>query len=141
MRGRDFISEERAVGRKYAILLRDNFKQQISVLQKRTGETFRVRYRVSFRDLHVRSVVVRTTKVPFIQHFGVDKMRKAHTFRSKSGNTFTRKEHPFKLASKIPSLEIPDHISEGFADEISSIRGDEMLYAAGKLFELRGNVE
>lgn len=137
MPGQDIISKERELGRRYARMLRDSFKSQISVLQKHTGQTSKVGYRVRFRDLMLQSIAVRTTKVPFINYFGVDKERKSHSFHSKSGAVLVRKAHPFKLNPKISDLNIPRHIVDGFADELSELRGDRIMVDAGKLLDIK----
>lgn len=137
MRGRDLISEEKVIGKKYVKLLRNSFKSQISVLNKRTGRTFKVGTRVRFRDLMLQSIAVRTTHVPFINFYGVDKERKEHYFKSKSGKVLTRKEHPFKLVSKIKDLNIPTAIINGFADEIGELRGDAIIATADKQFQVK----
>lgn len=137
MRGRDFIAEERSIGKKYAIELRNSFKKQISVLDKHTGDTFKAGYRVRFRQQMLQSVAVKTTKVPFINYYGVNKQRAENTYHSKSGRMFTRKSHPFKLHAKIKDLHIPINIVNGLADEIGELRGDQVLTEASKNFQIR----
>lgn len=137
MRGRDFISEERAIGKKYAVQLRNSFKNQISVLDKHTGNTFKTGYRVRIRDLMLQSIAVRTNKVPFINHFGVNKDRAQNTYHSKSGRVFTRKGHPFRLTPKIKDLHIPENLINGLADEIGELRGDHALTEVGANFQIR----
>lgn len=129
---KDYTAEERAIGKKYAMQMRDAFKQQVSVLDKQSGALRKVGHRVRFRNQEVQSISVRTVNYAFINFFGVDKERKAHSFRTATGKTFKRKSHPFKLNSKIQTLEIPKQIIDGFADEISELRGDKVLADAGR---------
>jgi len=135
----DVISKEKAIGRKYALELRNDFKSQISVLNKKTGATSKIGYRVRFRDLMLQSIAVRTTKVPFINHFGVDKERQAHQVKSKLGKIYTRKAHPFKLNSKISDLTISETLVNNFADEISELRGDKVLAEIANQFSSKSN--
>lgn len=136
-RGFDAIAAERAVGRKYANMMKAAFKQQISVLDKQSGKLQRVGSRVRVKDHMLQSISVRTVNYAFVNFHGVDKIRKAHSFKSKKGNVFQRKEHPFKLNPKIQTLEIPDNIVNGFATEIAEIRGDEVLAEASKNFKTK----
>lgn len=127
-----YLEEEKKIGRKYAGLMKTAFKQQISPLQKQSGKLQKVGSRVRVRGGEVRSIAVRTVNYAFVNHFGVDKNRKAHQFKTKSGKMSKRKEHPFKLNPKIQTLEIPDNIVEGFATEMAEIRGDEFLVDSTK---------
>lgn len=136
VKGFDALGAERAVGRKYANMLKDSFKKQISILDKRSGKLQRVGSRVRVRNLQLQSIAVRTVNYAFVNYYGVDTVRKAHTFKSKKGNVFERKAHPFKLNPKIQSLEIPENIINGFADEIAEIRGDQVLAEASQNFKI-----
>lgn len=134
---KDTIAQEKAVGRKYAQQLLHSIKSQLAVLDKQTGKTSRPVSRVRFRFYQLESIGVVTVKSAFINHFGVDKERKSHTFKSKSGKTLIRKAHPFKLDPKVKKLEIPASIVNGLADEISEIRGTEVLIEANKALDIK----
>lgn len=136
---KDNIAAERAVGQKYAKLLRDSIKRQLSVLDKKSGKTSKPRYRVRFRSYQLQSISVVTVKSAFVNHFGVDTQREAHFLTTKSGRTIKRKAHPFKLNPKIKSLEIPASIVNGLADEIAAIRAGEILIEASKALEINKN--
>lgn len=136
---KDNIAAERAIGQKYAKLLRNSIKSQLSVLDKKTGTTSKVGYRVRFRNNELQSVSAKTIKSAFINHFGVDTQREAHTFKSKKGNVFQRKEHPFKLVPKVKTLGIPDFIVNGFANDIAELRGDGVLIGASKALDININ--
>lgn len=136
---KDNIAAERAVGQKYARLLLKSVKAQLSVLEKDTGETSRPGYRVRLRSYQLQSISVITKKSAFINHFGVDKVRKAHTFETEEGKVFQRKAHPFKLNPKIKTLGIPASIINGLADEIADIRGREVLVEATKALDINEN--
>lgn len=140
MKGRDYISEERRIGKKYAIELRNSFKKQISVLEKQSGKSFKPGYRIRFRDLMLNSIAVRTVNYVFVQHYGVDGARKTHTVR-RNGKSFIRKEHPFKLESKVKELMIPEGIVNGLADEISGLRGDQVMAQFDKEFQSKQNFQ
>jgi len=135
MRGRDFIGEEKRIGRKYAVALRDSFRRQIAGLAKDTGKASRPGYRVRFRHLMLQSIAAQTVKYAFINHYGVDTIRKANS--PKGGPVLTRKAHPFKLKPTIPEINIPDRILTGLADDISELRGDEVLSEAGKQWRVK----
>lgn len=137
MSGKNIIGEERTIGNKYAQQLRSSFKKQVSVLDKITGQTSKPGYRVRFRDSVLQSIAVRTVKSPFVNFYGVDKERKSHSFKSRSGKTVIRKAHPFKLNPKILELSIPDNIINGLADDISNLRGDRVLVEAGNQLQTK----
>lgn len=139
MKGFDAIGAERKVGRKYANMMKDAFRRQISVLDKRSGKLQRVGSRVRVRNHMLESISIRTINYAFVNFHGVNKVRKEHSFKGNSGNLFTRKAHPFRLNPKIRTLEIPDHIVQGFADEITEIRGDKVLAEASNNFKTKLN--
>ncbi|MDD3772113.1 MAG: hypothetical protein RBT46_04340 [Weeksellaceae bacterium] len=130
---KDYTAEERAIGKKYAMQMRDAFKRQISVLDKQSGALRKAGYRVRFRDQEVQAISVQTVNYAFVNYFGVDKERKSHSLKTATGKISIRKSHPFKLNSKIQTLEIPNQIIDGFADEISELRGDKVLVDASRL--------
>ncbi|MFA7448732.1 MAG: hypothetical protein WCY77_09870 [Weeksellaceae bacterium] len=136
---KDNIAAERAIGQKYAKLLRNSVRSQLSVLNKKTGKTSRPGYRVRLRSYQLQSISVVTQKSAFVNHFGADTVRKAHTFKSKKERVFQRKEHPFKLNPKIKTLEIPASIINGLADEIADLRGREVLVEATKALDINEN--
>lgn len=135
MQGRDFIGEEKKIGRKYAIALRDSFRRQIAGLSKNTGKASKPGYQVRFRYLMLQSIAVRTVKYTFINHYGVDTIRKANS--PNGGPVLHRKPHPFKLKSTIPEINIPERILNGLADDIAELRGDRVLTEAGKQWRIR----
>lgn len=137
---KDNIAAEKAVGQKYAKLLRNSIKSQLAVLDKQTGKTSRPGYRVKFRSYQLESISVVTVKSAFVNHFGADIERRAHTITSKLGHEFQRKAHPFKLNPKIKTLEIPASILNGLADEIADIRSNEVLIEASKALDVNENV-
>lgn len=139
MKGYDALGAERAIGKKYAIMMRDVFRRQVSVLDKKTGTLKRAGYRVRVRNLQLQSIAVRTVNYAFVNYHGVDTQRKAHQFKSKSGGVFTRKAHPFKLNPKIQTLEIPEHIVNGVADELAEVRGNRVLAEASENLKLRSD--
>lgn len=136
MKGFDAIGAERKVGRKYANMMKDAFRRQISVLDKRSGKLQRVGSRVRVKDHMLQSISIRTVNYAFVNFHGVNKVRKEHSFKGSTGNVFARKAHPFRLNPKIRTLEIPDHIVQGFADEIADIRGDKVLAEASNNFKI-----
>lgn len=136
MKGYDALGAERAIGKKYAIMMRDVFKRQVSVLDKKSGKLNRAGYRVRVRNLMVQSIAVQTVYYAFINYHGVFHDRRQHSFKSKAGNMFTRKAHPFKLNPKIQTLEIPENIINGFADELAEVRGNYVLAEASKNLKL-----
>lgn len=134
---KDTITQEKAVGRKYAQQLLHSIKSQLAVLNKQTGKLQKAGSRVRVRNGELLSISVITVNYAFINHYGVDKERQSHTFKSKSGKTLIRKAHPFKLDPKVKKLEIPGNIVNGIADEISEIRGSKVLIEANKALEIK----
>lgn len=135
---KDNTAKERVIGKKYALLMRASFKKQVSVLDKRSGLLKKVEYRVRFRNNKLQSTAAKTVNYAFVNHFGVDKERKSHIFKSSTGKTFMRKALPFKLNPKI-QLEIPPEIINGFADEIAALRGDKVLVNMGRFLQRKVN--
>lgn len=135
MRGRDFISEEKKIGRKHAMYLRNSFRKQISNLRKDTGRASKPGYRVGFRQHMLQSIAVQTVKYTFINHLGVDTLRKANS--PKGGPVLHRQAHPFKLKPTIADISIPEKILNGLADDISELRGDLILSEASKQWQIK----
>lgn len=135
---KDNIAAERAVGQKYAKLLQDHFKKQVSSLDKRSGTLMKPRYRVIMRNAELKAISVRTLKYAFILHHGVNTDRIQHSLKTRSKKTVTRVEHPFKLQSKI-KLDVVHSLVIGFANEIADIRGREVLVEATKALDINEN--
>lgn len=127
MRGRDFIAEEKQIGRKYGTLMRNSFRAQVAVLKRDSGKSSKPSYRARYFDTMLTSLSVRTVNYVFPNFYGVDTERKEHFFRSKSGKMVARKAHPFKLNPKIKDLTIPEDIVNGLADDLSELRGTEVM--------------
>ena len=137
VQGFDAIAAEKEVGRKYANMMRAAFRAQISVLDKKSGTLKKIGSRVRFKNLQLQSIAIKTVNYAFVNFYGVDKDRKEHIMHlSKKGSNVKRKTHPFKLNPKIQTLEIPNHIVEGFATELAEIRGSQIITEASKNLKL-----
>lgn len=87
-----------------------------------------MKYRMAGDELD--AILLSAGRHIFIQHFGVENMRKEHTVRiKKTGTEFTRRAHPFILKARnmIDDAVINSGALEYIADELTEIKTDVVL--------------